>query len=72
MTSNIEPRLRRYSTQYNISDLDAVHSIISVYLTTLEKAEVISGKHSDTRIKPLALTNGHGRYRPLHPSGHLD
>ena len=22
----------------------------------------IPGKHSDTRIKPLPLTNGHGRY----------
>jgi hypothetical protein len=28
----------------------------------LEEAEVIPGKHSDTRIRPLALTNGHGRY----------
>jgi hypothetical protein len=24
--------------------------------------EIIPGKHSDTRIKPLPLTNGHGRY----------
>jgi hypothetical protein len=23
---------------------------------------IITGKHSDTRIKPLPLTNGHGRY----------
>jgi hypothetical protein len=33
-----------------------------VYLTALEEAEIIPGKDSDTRIKPLALTNGHGRY----------
>jgi hypothetical protein len=35
-----------------------------VHLTALEEAEVIRGKDSDTdtRIKPLALTNGHGRY----------
>jgi hypothetical protein len=38
-------------------------------LGNLEEAEIIPGKHSDTRIKPLALTNGHGRYivtLPLH------
>jgi hypothetical protein len=33
-----------------------------VHLTALEEAEIIPGKDSDTRIKPLALTNGHGRY----------
>jgi hypothetical protein len=31
-------------------------------ITALEKAEVIPGKHPNTRIKPLALANGHGRY----------
>jgi hypothetical protein len=33
-------------------------------LTTLEEAEIIPDKHSDseTRIKPLPLTNGHGHY----------
>jgi hypothetical protein len=31
-------------------------------ITTLEEAEIIPGKNSDTRIKPLPLTNGHGRY----------
>jgi hypothetical protein len=31
-------------------------------LTALEEAEIIPGKISDTRIKPLTLTNGHGRY----------
>jgi hypothetical protein len=31
-------------------------------LTALEEAEIIRGKHPDTRIKPLALTNGHGHY----------
>ena len=33
-----------------------------MYLTALEEAEIIPGKDSDTRIKPLALTNDHGRY----------
>jgi hypothetical protein len=33
-----------------------------VTFTALEEAEIIPGKHSDTRIKPLVLTNGHGRY----------
>jgi hypothetical protein len=32
------------------------------HLTALEEAEVIPGKHSDTRTKPLALAKGHGRY----------
>ena len=27
-----------------------------------ERAEIKPGKHSDTRIKPLALASGHGRY----------
>jgi hypothetical protein len=31
-------------------------------ITTLEEAEITPGKDSDTRIKPLALTNGHGPY----------
>jgi hypothetical protein len=29
--------------------------------------EIIPGKHSDTRIKPLPLTNGHGRYMAVTP-----
>ena len=29
--------------------------------------EIIPGKHSDTRIKPLPLTNGHGRYITVTP-----
>ena len=33
----------------------------------LEKAEIIPGKDSDTRIKPLTLTNGHGRYMAVTP-----
>ena len=33
----------------------------------LEEAEIIPGKDSDTRIKPLALTNGHGRYITVTP-----
>jgi hypothetical protein len=36
-------------------------------LTALEEAEIIPGKDSDTRIKPLALTNGHGRYITVTP-----
>ena len=35
--------------------------------TALEEAEIIPGKDSDTRIKPLALTNGHGRYMAVTP-----
>jgi hypothetical protein len=35
--------------------------------TALEEAEVIPGKHPDTRIKPLALTNGHGRCMAVSP-----
>ena len=38
-----------------------------VTLTALEEAEIIPGKHSDTRIKPLTLTNGHGRYMTVTP-----
>jgi hypothetical protein len=29
--------------------------------------EIIPGKLSDTRIKPLPLTNGHGRYMTVTP-----
>jgi hypothetical protein len=40
-----------------------------IYLTALEGAEIIPGKRkrSDTRIKPLTLTNGHGRYMTVTP-----
>jgi hypothetical protein len=40
-----------------------------MHLTTLEEAEVIPGKHSDTRIKPLPLANSHshGRYMTITP-----
>ena len=38
-----------------------------MHLTALEEAEIIPGKDSDTRIKPLALTNGHGRYMAVTP-----
>jgi hypothetical protein len=38
-----------------------------MHLTALEEAEIIPGKGSDTRIKPLALTNGHGRYMAVTP-----
>jgi hypothetical protein len=35
--------------------------------TALEGAEIIPGKDSDTRIKPLPFTNGHGRYMAVTP-----
>jgi hypothetical protein len=38
-----------------------------MYLTALEEAGIIPGKHSDTKIKPLALTNDHGRYMAVTP-----
>jgi hypothetical protein len=38
-----------------------------MHLTTLEGAEIKSGKHSYTRIKPLPLTNGHARYITVTP-----
>jgi hypothetical protein len=37
-----------------------------LHSTALEEAGIIPGKHSDTRIKPLALTNDHGRYSGFH------
>ena len=37
------------------------------HLTALEEAEKIPGKHSDTRIKPLTLTNDYGRYITVTP-----
>jgi hypothetical protein len=38
-----------------------------IHLTALEEAEIIPGKHPDPRIKPLTLTNGHGRYMTVTP-----
>jgi hypothetical protein len=38
-----------------------------MHLTAIEEAEIIPGKDSDTRIKPLTLTNGHGRYITVTP-----
>jgi hypothetical protein len=39
------------------------------------RAEIKPVKDSHTRIKPLALNNGHGSYitayKPLHPNGHF-
>jgi hypothetical protein len=32
-----------------------------------ERAEIKPGKRSDTRIKPLALASGHGRYITVTP-----
>jgi hypothetical protein len=53
--------LRYYTLliQNNISGLDLISTPL-LHLTALEEAEMIPGKHSDTRIKPLTLTNGHG------------
>jgi hypothetical protein len=36
-------------------------------ITALEEAEIMLGKRSDTRIKSLPLTNGHGRYITVTP-----
>jgi hypothetical protein len=38
-----------------------------VTYSALEEAEIIPGKHSDTRIKPLDLTNGYGHYITVTP-----
>jgi hypothetical protein len=38
-----------------------------MHLATLEGAEIMPGKHSDTRIKPLPLTNGHGCHMTVTP-----
>jgi hypothetical protein len=52
----------------HVSGLDGVLApFYQVHLTALEGAEIIPGKHSDTRIKPLPLTNGHGRYMAVAP-----
>jgi hypothetical protein len=40
---------------------------LTLIITALEGAEIIPGKDPDTRIKPLALTNGHGRYMTVTP-----
>jgi hypothetical protein len=57
-------------TVYNIS-VGLIHFgplyILNCLRFFLEKAEIIPGKDSDTRIKPLALTNGHGRYITVTP-----
>jgi hypothetical protein len=50
-----------YNTAHTIQhQLPRIGSDPFLHLTTLEEAEIIPSKHSDTRIKPL--TNGHGRY----------
>jgi hypothetical protein len=41
------------------------------HLITLEKAEIMPGRHSDTRIKPLPLANGHNRHIPVTPERKL-
>jgi hypothetical protein len=42
-----------------------------MHLTALEEAEIIPGKHPDTRTKPLALTNGHGHCIAVTPERKL-
>jgi hypothetical protein len=56
------PRVRPLGYQWLRFGLDPFP-----HLTALEGAEIIPGKHSDTRIKPLPLTNGHGRYMTVAP-----
>jgi hypothetical protein len=36
-------------------------------LLPTRRTEIIPSKNSDTRIKPLALANGHGRYITVTP-----
>ena len=36
-------------------------------ITHSDRTEIIPGKHSHTRIKPLALASGHGRYITVTP-----
>ena len=43
-----------------------------IQYSALEEAEIIPGKDSDTRIKPLTLTNGHGRYMTVTPERTLE
>jgi hypothetical protein len=50
----------------DISDIGNFHTskidpFVPAHLTALEEAGIIpgAGKHYDTRIKPLPLTNGH-------------
>jgi hypothetical protein len=50
----------------NISGIDGVCTAFMTF-TALEGAGIIPGKHSDTRIKLLPLTNGHGRYMAVTP-----
>jgi hypothetical protein len=38
-----------------------------VHLTALEEPEIIPGKDSYTRIRPLTLTNDNGRYITVTP-----
>ena len=38
-----------------------------ITITHSEGTGIIPGKHSDTRIKPLPLANGHGRYITVTP-----
>jgi hypothetical protein len=58
-----------YFSDVPVDQVSAPRKLSYLHLTTLEEAEIIPGKHSDTRIKPLALTltNGHGRYIAVTP-----
>jgi hypothetical protein len=46
-----------------------LHCDLRTVLADRPNPATIPGKHSDTRIKPLPLTNDHGRYISLHPNG---
>jgi hypothetical protein len=48
--------------QWRKSHFDPFVSTRDIYRT-----EIKPGKHSDTRIKPLPLANGHGRYIAVTP-----
>ena len=58
-----------YYNRYTVNVCQLPRFILDpfMHLTALEEAEIIPGKDSDTRIKPLALTNDHGRYIAVTP-----
>jgi hypothetical protein len=67
-TLYVHARRQHARTSFDISGLDPFRiSDPFLHLTALEEAEITPGEDSDTRIKPLALTNGHGRYMAVIP-----
>jgi hypothetical protein len=63
---SITQYIYRYIHTYSIYIILYIYIYISG-LDSFSEAEIIPGKYSDTRIKPLALTNGHGRYMAVTP-----